>query len=114
MLSGLRWYFTFVLISMLAVTGWASSVESVFVGGGKLLRKPWGIATLVDTYFAFFAFYFWVFYRERSLLPRISWLLGIVFLGNIAMAVYVLLELRKIKPEQNVGDFLFARGEEKV
>lgn len=94
MKCALQLFFGFVLIVMLAVTTWASLHESVFVGGAKLMEQPWGIATLVDTYFAFFTFYIWVFYKETSIIKRMVWLLCIIVLGNIAMAFYALIQLR--------------------
>ena len=91
----LQLYFGAVLLTTLLVTGWATGHESVFVGGAKLLREPWGIATLFDTYFAFFAFYLWVHLREKSNFARFAWFVAICLLGNIAMATYALLALNK-------------------
>lgn len=102
-------FFGFVLVAMLVVTTWASSYENVFVGGGKLLREPWGVATLFDTYFAFLTFYIWVFYKETSWMARILWLLGVLILGNIAMAVYVLLELRNLPSKAQMPELLLRR-----
>lgn len=84
-----------ILIAMLAVTSWASLHESVFAGGRKLLNEPWGIATLFDTYFAFLTFYVWLAYKEVSWIARIAWLIAILLLGNIAMAIYMLIQIRK-------------------
>ncbi len=101
-------YFGFVVICMLAVTGWASSQESVFAGGGKLMSQPWGIATLADTYFGFLAFYIWVVYKESSLVARVGWLAAILLLGNIAMAVYALVQIRKAHDNSFVAILLRA------
>jgi anaerobic C4-dicarboxylate transporter len=98
--------FGFILVSMLIVTSWASMHESVFAGGAKLLIEPWGIATLFDTYFAFLTFYVWVCYKERSHLTRLFWLIAIVLLGNIAMAIYVLLELKKLGKDSSFEKLL--------
>jgi len=94
------------VLSLLLVTSWASWHESVLVGGGKLLREPWGIATLFDTYFAFLFFYLWVFARERSWVARLGWFLGIMLLGNMAMGTYILLALRGKKSEFAAAHFL--------
>ena len=88
-------FFGIVLICMLIVTTWASLQEDVFTGGAKLFAEPWGIATLADTYFGFLTFYIWVFLKEKSWGPRMLWLILILTLGNIAMAIYALLQLRR-------------------
>ena len=99
MKRGLQIFFGLILISMLIVTTWASSYESVFAGGAKILAEPWGIATLFDTYFAFLTFYVWVFYKEKTWLAKSVWLIAILALGNIAMAIYVLRELSRISSQ---------------
>jgi hypothetical protein len=106
----LQFVFGFVLLCMLIVTSWASGIENVFVGGGKLLAEPWGIATLFDTYFAFFTFYAWVFYKETSWFLRLAWLVAIIVLGNIAMASYVLWQLRKLKRDFSASDLLLRKS----
>jgi len=89
--------FTIILISMLIVTTWASLHENVILGGAKIIREPWGIATLFDTYFGFLTFYIWVAYKEPKWLFKLIWFVLIVLLGNIAMSVYVLMQIYKIK-----------------
>ena len=86
------------LIAMLLVTGWATSHCAVWRVPAEVVQHPWFIATLFDTYFAFLAFWLWVAYREKTWPTRLGWLLGILLLGNIAMAVYMLLQLRRLEP----------------
>ncbi len=86
--------FSVVLLLMLIVTSWASMHESVLVGGEKLFAEPWGVATLADTYFGFLTFYVWVAYKETTLVSRIGWFIGIMLLGNIAMAIYMLIQIK--------------------
>lgn len=93
MIRALKAWFLLVLLAMLAVTTWAGLQENIFVAGGRLIRDPWGLATLFDAYFAFLAFWLWLAWRERTWLPRILWLVAILGLGNLAMAAYVLLQL---------------------
>lgn len=85
--------FVAILIGMLAVTIRASLVRSV-LDNGPLMRDVWFQATLADAYFGFIMFYVWVFYRERTITSRAGWFVGIMLLGNIAMAIYALLALR--------------------
>jgi Protein of unknown function (DUF1475) len=93
--------FTLILLGMLCVTGWASVVQPLWQWQG-LVRAPdhaWTIATLVDAYCGFITFYVWVFYKECSVSRRAIWLVAIMLLGNIAMASYVLLALRRLPPQ---------------
>ncbi len=89
----LRILFTVVLVSMLGVTGWASMQCALWDTPRAVATHPWFIATLFDTYWAFLTFYCWVAYKERGWIARIGWLLGILLLGNIAMAIYLLIQL---------------------
>lgn len=62
-----------------------------------VVTHPWFIATLFDTYFAFTVFFFWVAYKERSILKSAFWLVGIYLLGNFVIATYCLIQLFKVK-----------------
>lgn len=96
----------FILFAMLAVTTWASLYENVFAGGAKILAEPWGVATLFDTYFGFLIFYLWVFYKEIKISRRIIWFIGVMLLGNIAMSIYLILQVRKLKANEAVDKIL--------
>ena len=82
--------FSLILLGMIAVTTRAFLQEGIFVQGGKLWPMWWFRATLADAYFGFFTFYAWVYYKERSPLSRVIWLILICALGNIAMSIYML------------------------
>jgi hypothetical protein len=92
----LKALFGLILASMLLVTGWASLDRSVFQAFGELARDPWGLATLADAYCGFLTFYVWVFYKERTALARLLWLAFILAFGNIAMSIYVLVQLTRL------------------
>jgi hypothetical protein len=94
----LRVYFWVVLAAMLAVTLWAQSQVSLFDIPGAVGGHPWFIATLFDAYFGFFAFWIFIVYKERSAGRSAAWFVALVLLGNIAMAVYALLLLRRLPP----------------
>jgi predicted permease len=106
MIRFLRVFFIIVLISMLAVTIWASSQVALWNMPSEVGGHPWFIATLFDTYWAFFTFYAWLFYREPSWLKRFIWFIAIVLLGNIAMAIYVLWLLSRLPKNANAADLL--------
>jgi hypothetical protein len=92
----LRIAFSFVLVSMLLVTSWASSQVPLWRTPHEVVAHPWFIATLFDTYFGFLTFYVWLAYKETSMLARVLWLLAILALGNIAMSSYMLLVLFRL------------------
>ena len=102
----LRIFFIIVLITMLAVTSWASMQCAVWQIPDSVLKHPWFTATLCDAYFGFTTFYAWVFYKESSVASRIVWFVLIMLLGNIAMASYMLIQLTKLKSGSGMRDLL--------
>jgi hypothetical protein len=65
--------------------------------------NPWAWATLYDAYFGFITFFCWLAWRERSLAYKIIWFVLIMLLGNIAMSLYVLIQLFAFKPEESLS-----------
>lgn len=106
----LRFFFLLVLGSMLAVTSWASTQCPLWEIPGSVGGHPWFIATLFDTYWAFLTFYCWVAYKESSWLGRIGWLIGILLLGNIAMALYMLILLFRVPTSARMEDLLLRKA----
>jgi hypothetical protein len=109
--TGLRLLFGVILVVMIAVTSWASLRQPVWEWGG-LTHAPdngWTIATLFDAYCGFITFYAWLAYKERGWVPRIGWLVAILLLGNMAMSVYVLLQLRRLPAGEPMATLLTAR-----
>jgi hypothetical protein len=104
----LKTLFALIFVAMIAVTTWASLHESVVPAAVRLWNDPWGRATLFDTYFAFLTFYLWVAYKEPGPLKRFAWFLGVMLLGNIAISIYVLKELFRLR-EEDSWDILLTR-----
>jgi len=104
----LRALFVVVIASMLGVTTWASLHTPLFAIPREVFTHPWFIATLVDAYWAFIAFYVWVAWKEQSLGARLLWFVAIIALGNIAMAAYMLRELFRVPAAGPLHD-VFAR-----
>jgi predicted permease len=102
----LRIVFMLVLVAMLAVTAWASHLVALWETPRAVATHPWFIATLFDTYFAFLTFYCWVAYKETTQLARLLWLLAILLLGNIAMAVYMLIQLFRLPANASIEQLL--------
>jgi hypothetical protein len=96
MIWTLRFVFIGFLAAIVGTTTWASSVVALWDTPRAVATHPWFIATLVDTYLAFFTFWLWVAYKERSWPARFAWLVAICLLGNIAMAVYMLVKLFRL------------------
>jgi hypothetical protein len=94
----------FVWMSVLTIrTGLSVSLWEAWP---SYAANPWAIATLYDAYFGFVTFYAWVFYKERTLWSRVMWFLLIMGLGNIAMSLYVLIQLFRLKPDQRAESIL--------
>ena len=110
--SALQLLFCSILALMAVVTVQASLHQAVWDWGG-LVRGPdrwWTIATLADAYSGFLTFYAWVFYKEQRWGSRAGWFVAIMLLGNMAMAVYVLLQLRRLDAGQPAASILLRRN----
>jgi predicted permease len=81
---------------MLGVTTWAGLQVSVLAIPHAVVTHPWFIATLFDTYWAFFTFFVWLAYKETFWASRLLWFVAIVLLGNIAMSTYCLIQLWRV------------------
>jgi hypothetical protein len=88
----LQFLFSLIVVSLTTWNHWASSQQHVWEWGG-LTTPPdnlWTIAALVDAYYGFLAFYLWV--------------------GNIAMAAYLLRQLARLAPADSMSTLLSARN----
>jgi len=104
----LKILFSCIFVTLLVYNSWAATQQPVLQWGGLTTGQDryWTIATFLDAYFGFLTFYVWVFYKESRGLPRIVWFIAIMALGNIAMSTYVLLQLFRLRPEQEVSAIL--------
>lgn len=110
MIVYLRCLFVVVLGSMLWVTSWASMQCALWDTPRAVATHPWFIATLFDTYWGFLTFYCWVAYKERSWIAKILWLVAILLLGNIAMSIYVLIQLFRVPATAKLEDVLLRKA----
>jgi len=108
----LKILFALILLSMIVVTGYASTRQSMFQWTGMTAGQDryWTIATMCDAYFGFITFYMWVLYKEARWLPRVLWFVAIMAFGNMAMASYVLLQLAKLGKDEPASRILVARS----
>ena len=109
MTARLKLIFTLAFLAILGATTWASLQMPFWKTPQALVTHPWFIATLVDTYLAFFTFWVWVAYKESSNLVRAVWLVLIFGLGNIAIAGYMLWQLYKLPPGGGAEQLLLRR-----
>ena len=109
MILVLRLFFAVVLLSMLAVTSWASVQCTLWKTPHEVVTHPWFMATLFDAYWGFLTFYCWVIYKEVSWAARIVWLIAILLLGNMAMAVYALIQLFRVPLHGRTEEVLLKR-----
>jgi len=103
----LRILFSVILVGMLGIIGWASWQCPLFEIPSEVVRHPWFIATLFDAYLAFVAFWVWLAWKEGTVAARVLWLFTILLWGNPAIAVYMLLEITRVKRTGGTLDTVF-------
>lgn len=96
----LQLLFATIFLWMTVLTVSTSLAVSLWDAWDSFAANPWAVATLYDAYFGFITFFVWVAYKERTHLSRLLWLVLILSLGNIAMSLYVLIQLFRLKPDQ--------------
>lgn len=72
-----------------AIIVWANLQINFFENVSKVASTPWDVVTLVDLYLGFLFIALWIIFREQGA-PRIIWLLGLFFLGNLTTALYII------------------------
>jgi hypothetical protein len=98
-----------VLAIMLYVTISASLQQDLITATRQLWPDPWFRATLADAYCGFLFFWLWVAWREQSAAKGAIWFVLIMALGNLAMASYVLLQIRRLQPGDGIEKLLQRR-----
>lgn len=104
------------LAGLIGVSIWASVRIGITPAIQDLLARPgegthpWFVATLFDAYFGFLWFWAWIAYKETSNAARALWLVLVLGLGNIAMAAYMLLELRRLPAGATAEQLLLRRA----
>lgn len=81
-----------IVAAMTVVILWAQSQVSIF--DSPIPQLPWGIVSLVDLYAGFTLFGLWIAYKE-SPLKTFLWVIGLILLGNLTTAVYVVYSISK-------------------
>jgi hypothetical protein len=94
---------------MLLLSSVAIQNQDIISANRLLWPDPWYRVLLADAYCGFLWFWLWVAWREQSVLRGVVWFLLIMGLGNLATAVYLLLQLRRWRPVQGVAGLLLGR-----
>jgi len=106
----LKILFGAIFVWMVVMTIRTSLSVSLWGAWPSFAANRWAVATLWDAYFGFLTFYVWVFYKERGIVSRILWLVLIMGLGNIAMSLYVLIQLFRLRETDPVERILLSRS----
>lgn len=87
---------TFVLATVIltALLAWnilvALQAESLLTAGPRLAADAWGWVTILDVYLGFIVFGGYLCAREGRARHALPWLAGILVLGNVVTAAYLL------------------------
>jgi hypothetical protein len=106
----LKILFSAIFVWMTVATVRTSLQVSLWAAMPAYAANPWAMATLYDAYCGFITFYCWVLYKERRPLPCIVWFLLIMALGNIAMSIYVLIQLFRLGDDEPAEKILWRRA----
>jgi len=85
------------IISLLGAVTMTIAVGLGFLSGGfvdegsAIWALAWGKVTLIDLYVGLVFFGVWVSVRERRILAVVLWWVGLVVLGNLAAALYLVI-----------------------
>jgi predicted permease len=107
----LKLLFGGIFLWMTVMTIRTSLAMSLWQAWPTYAANPWAVATLWDAYFGFLTFYVWVVYKERKIWLRMLWFLLIMGLGNIAMSLYVLIQLMRLRGDESAETILWRRAQ---
>jgi hypothetical protein len=83
-----------VLAAILSATTYASLEKNVFAAFRDLGSDRWGLATLFDAYFGFATVWILTAAQRPGWGQKLAWLAAFLSLGNFAMPVWLLWNLR--------------------
>jgi len=90
------------IIAMSAVLFYGFTAGNFGEDGGKIIRNPWGIVSLVDLYTGFTLFSAWIVYREESKALSIIWVFLMMILGFFTASLYILITLVRSKGDWKI------------
>ena len=103
MLTRLRIFMLSMSLFMVYLAIKTSLQSDLWAVWPRLGQEPWFTTTLVDFYFNITIISLWVIYKENSAIRALVWISAFVFLGSIATAFYVFLQLLKLKKDDSIS-----------
>lgn len=104
MITALKVLFGLLLVWVCYVVVSTSLQSNLFTNWSFLGSIPWMKATLWDFYTNVVVIYFWLCYKEKTLIAKLLWLVLLVTLGSIASCTYVLIQLFRLKPGEGLKE----------
>jgi hypothetical protein len=95
----------FIFVFMVVMTVRTSLQVNLWSALPSLAASPPAVATLYEAYFGFLTFCCWLAWRERWGV-KILWFVLSMAGGNIAVSLYVLLQLFGLKPDESTSALL--------
>ena len=108
MITALKIFFSVLFLWMCYTVITTCLSNNLFKEWDFLGSIPWMRATLWDFYANVTVIYLWIFYKEKSVIFKITWLVLLVTLGSIASCAYVLIQLFTLKPGEGLKE-LFSK-----
>lgn len=90
-MTGIRVVATLAVLAMVGALVYGFAAGGFAEEGRAILDLAWGRVTLIDLYAGLLLIAAWIVWREASVLRSLPWLVGLVVLGSLAAAAYVLL-----------------------
>ena len=106
MINALRALFILMFIYMSYVVISTSLESNLLQEWSNLASIPWLVATIKDFYANTIIISLWMFYKEKTWLARLLWLILFVGLGSIATSAYVLMYLFRVSSNDSVEKVL--------
>jgi len=110
MINALKILFSILFLWMCYTVISTSISNNLFKEWDFLGSIPWMKATLWDFYANVTVIYLWIFYKEKSILFKIIWLILLVTLGSIASCAYLLIQLFRLRPEDGIKELLIKQN----
>jgi hypothetical protein len=106
MITALKIIFSALFIWVTYIVISTSLESSLFKEWDFLAAIPWMRATLWDFYANIFIIILWMFYKEKSIVLKIVWVILFVCLGSIATCAYILIKLFKLNEGEGVNELV--------
>jgi energy-coupling factor transporter transmembrane protein EcfT len=94
---GFKYFFIISSFIFLILIIYGVTAKDIMAEGSHMLEVYWGVFTFIDIYFLFFIFYFWIVYREKSILMSILWFPLIMGGGSLTIALYCFIAMATSK-----------------